>query len=335
MDAPSPVERRPGGSATPSPSGPLPGRRLRTARWPDRLFFGLVGTAGVSILVLASSLVAVLAYSALPTLRAFGWGYLYGPTWNPAANVYGVLPFVVGTVVTSVIALAIGVPLALGAAIFLTTQSPSWLRGPVGSAVELLAAIPSVIYGFWGIYVLGPYMRTTVEPGLHQYLGWTGGFGGQPIGTDILTASVILAVMIVPTISAVSRETLAAVPSAQREAALSLGATSWETTRIAMVPYARLGIVGGIILGLGRALGETMAVTMTIGNKDAIPTSLFSQGQTIASLIANELLSNTGPLQISAILEAGLVLLLISLTVNVAARLMVWRVLKIGGGSVE
>jgi len=246
-----------------------------------------------------------------------------------------VVPFVAGTLITSAIGLVIAIPLALGAAIFLTTHCPRWLRGPVGTAIELLAAVPSVIYGFWGLYILHPYMEKTVEPGLKQYLGWTGLFAGTPVGLDVLTAGIILAVMVVPTICAVSRDTLLAVPQAQKEAALSLGATEWETTRVASIPYARSGIIGGIILGLGRAMGETMAVTMVIGNSDKIPTSLLSQGQTIASLIANELLSNNGPLQASAILEAGLVLLLISLLVNVSARLLVWRVVRTGGGIVE
>jgi phosphate transport system permease protein len=214
-------------------------------------------------------------------------------------------------------------------------QAPRWLRGPIGTLIELLAAIPSVVYGFWGLYVLGPYMRTTVEPALYHYLGWTGAFSGTPTGTDVLTAGVILAVMVIPTISAISRETLAAVPASQREAALSLGATNWETTRVALVPYARSGIFGATVLGLGRALGETMAVTMTIGNRDAVPTSFFSHGQTIASLIANELTNSSGPLQYSSIIEAGLILLFIALLVNVLARLMLWRVLKVSGASAE
>jgi len=280
------------------------------------------------ILLLALAIVGILVYSSQQSFHHFGWGFLWGTTWDPTAQVFGVLPFVIGTLVTSGIALLIAVPLALGSAIFITTQAPRVLRGPVGTAIELLAAVPSVIYGLWGIYVVHPYMETTVEPALQKDLGWTGLFSGTPIGLDVLTAGIILAVMIVPTICAVSRDTLLAVPDAQKEAALSLGATSWETTRVAMLPYARSGIVGGVILGLGRALGETMAVTMVIGNVDKIPTSLLSPGQTIASLIATELLSNTGQLQVSAILECGLILVVISLAVNVVARLLVWRISK-------
>jgi phosphate transport system permease protein len=295
----------------------------------------LVLVGGLVVLFLIFAIAGILVRESSASFQAFGFGFLWGTQWNPASNVYGVVPFAAGTLLTSGIGLLIGVPLALGSAIFITTQAPTWLRGPVGTVIELLAAIPSVVYGFWGLYVLGPYMHTAVEPNLQHYLGWTGLFGGTASGTDVLTASVILAVMVVPTISAVSRETLAAVPSAQKEAALSLGATNWETTRVSLIPYARSGIIGGIVLGLGRALGETMAVTMTIGNRDTVPTSLLSQGQSIASLIANELTSTNGPLQYSAIVEAGLILLLISLLVNVSARLLVWRVLKVGGGIVE
>jgi len=327
------ASRTPSSSSSPS-GGSQPSRRFWT-RLPDLVFFVLFAVAGVSIIFLAVAIVGVLSYDSSSTITQLGFRFLVGRTWNPAEGVYGVLPFVYGTLITSAVALVIAVPLALGSSIFLTTQAPQWLRRPVGTAIELLAAIPSVIYGFWGIFVLEPYMRTTVEPGLHETLGWTGAFTGTPIGTDMLTASVILAIMIIPTVAAVSRDSLSAVPAAQREAALSLGATQWESTRFAMIPYARAGIVGGVILGLGRAMGETMAVTMTIGNRDVIPTSLFSQGQTIASLIANELLSNTGPLQYSAILEAGLVLLGISLAVNVVARLLTWKVLRISGGIIE
>jgi phosphate transport system permease protein len=276
-----------------------------------------------------------LVYESELSFRTFGFGYLWTTTWNPNSNVYGIVPSVEGTLITSGLALLIAVPLALGAAIFLTTQAPRWLRGPAATVIELLAAVPSVIYGLWGLYVIHPYMSAVVEPKLQHYLGWTGLFGGTPVGLDILTASVILAVMVVPTICAVSRETLAAVPVAQREAAMSLGATDWETTRVAVLPYARSGIVGGTILGLGRALGETMAVTMLIGNSSRIPTSLLSQGQTIASLIATTLTSNSGPLEESAVVEAGLVLLVIAIAVNAAARILVWKVLRTGGGIVE
>jgi phosphate transport system permease protein len=322
-------------SSSPESPSQIPRRRTDRHRWGDRIFFALVAVVGVSVITLAAAIVGILVYSSQQSFRVFGWSFLWGTVWSPDTNVFGVVPFMVGTLLTSGIALLIAVPLALGSAIFLTTHAPRWLRGPAGTAIELLAAVPSVIYGFWALYIIHPYMASTIEPGLHTYLGWTGLFGGTAVGLDVLTASIVLAVMIIPTICAVSRDTLLAVPQAQKEAALSLGATDWETTRVASIPYARSGIIGGIILGLGRAMGETMAVTMVVGNADRIPTSLFSQGQTIASLIANELLSNTGPLQVSAILEAGLVLFVIVLIVNVIARLLVWQVLNVGGGVVE
>ena len=322
-------------SPTPSPSLSPPVRedQRRVARWPDQLFFGLVLAIALSIILLAFAIVAILIYNSQQSFQVFGWGFLYSATWNPSGQIFGALPFVVGTLLTSAIALLIALPLSLGSAIFLTTAAPRWLRGPLGTAVELLAAIPSVIYGFWGLWIVVPFMRATVNPALQKSLGWTGAFSGTNTGFGVLTASIILAVMIIPTISAISRDTLAAVPAAQKEAALSLGATNWETTRVAMIPYARSGIVGGVILGLGRAIGETMAVLMVIGNSDRLPFSLIGNGSTIATLIANELLSNTGPLQISAILECGLVLMLISLSVNVVARLLVWRFA--GGGGVK
>jgi phosphate transport system permease protein len=318
----------------PTPSSTPAGSRHRR-RWGDLVFAGLVGVGGVAVLVLLFAILGVLFYQSGISFRAFGWGFILGTRWDVTNNVYGVVPFVSGTLITSAIALVIGFPLAAGSAIFLTTQAPRWLRGPVATMIELLAAIPSVVYGFWGLYVLAPFMRVNVEPALYHYLGWTGAFSGTPTGTDILTAGVILAVMIIPTISAISRETLAAVPASQREAAMSLGATNWETTRVALVPYARSGIFGATVLGLGRALGETMAVTMTIGNRDAVPTSFFSKGQTIASLIANELTNSSGPLQYSSIIEAGLILLFISLLVNVLARGLLWRVLKVSGEATE
>jgi len=324
-------------SPTPSPpSSPTVYLAQRpVARWPDQLFFVVILIFAISIIALALAIVAILVYNSQQSFRVFGWGFLVSSTWNPNAQIFGALPFVVGTLLTSAIALLIALPLSLGSAIFLTTVAPRWLRGPLGTAVELLAAIPSVIYGFWGLWIVVPFMRSTVNPALQQSLGWTGAFSGPNTGFGVLTASIILAVMIVPTISAISRDTLAAVPAAQKEAALSLGATTWETTRVAMIPYSRSGIVGGVILGLGRAIGETMAVLMVIGNSDKLPLSLIGNGSTISTLIANELLSNTGPLQISAILECGLVLMLISLAVNVGARLLVWRFAGGQGGKAE
>src|SRR5438094_3962977 len=288
-----------------------------------------LGVVGVLILI-----AIVLFFEAEASIRAFGWSFLGGTVWNPQPPLlFGAFPFVYGTLVTSALALLFGVPISLGIAIFLSELSPPWLRIPLTYVVELLAAVPSVVYGLWGIFVLGPVMRVSVEPVVQSIFGFLPIFQGTPIGTDKFTAGVILAVMIIPTISAVSREALLAVPDNQREAALSLGATRWETTRVAVLRYARAGIFGAIILGLGRAVGETMAVTMTIGNRNAISISLFDQGQTIASWIANNFLNATDPLELSALIELGLVLMLMSLIINIFARLMIGRVLRRGEGA--
>ena len=266
----------------------------------------------------------------------FGPSFLTGMTWDSVADVYGAVPFVSGTLVTSALALLIGVPISLGVAIFLSELAPAKVRVPLTYVVELLAAVPSVVYGLWGIFVLAPAMANVIEPGLQGVLGFLPIFQGTPRGADKFAAGVILAIMIIPTISAVSREALRAVPQSQREAALSLGATRWESTRLAVLRYARAGIFGAIVLGLGRAVGETMAVTMMIGNSNGVSLSLLDPGQTIASLIANNF-GEGGPvsLQKSALIELGLVLMLMSLVINVFARLMVSRVLRRGEGGAE
>jgi phosphate transport system permease protein len=283
----------------------------------------LLATAAVAALMVA--LVVVLVYGSRATIQAYGFSFLTNRVWNPESNIYTIVPFAVGTLVTSAIALLIAIPLGIGAAIFLTQQAPGWLRAPVGQLIELLAAIPSIVYGFWGLIVIVPIMRDDVEPVLARYLGWTGLFGGNPIGLDVLTASLVLSVMAIPTITAISRDSIAAVPRSQKEAALSIGATDWEVTRRAVLPYARSGIIAGIVLGLGRALGETMAVTLVIGNNNVLPTSLFSQGQTIASLIANDFFEAASPNEVPALLEAALILLLITLAINLGARFILAR----------
>ena len=309
--------------------------RLRAAPLGDTLFQGLCALVAIGVVALLGVITLVLALAAAPAMRAFGFGFLGGTVWNPIApEEYGAAPFIDGTLVTSALALLLGVPVSIGIAIFLSELAPSWLRIPLTYIVELLAAVPSVVYGLWGLFVLAPVMRDSIEPAIRGALGWLPIFQGTPIGTDKFAAGVILAIMIIPTVSAVSREALLAVPGNQREAALSLGATRWETTRLAVLRYARAGIFGAIVLGLGRAVGETMAVTMMIGNKNSISISLFDQGQTIASLIANSF-AEAGPssLQLAALIELGLVLMLISLAINVFARLMVRRVLRIGEGA--
>src|SRR5438309_10270359 len=281
----------------------------------DPLFQWFSTAVALGVVGLLVLITVILSLAAQDSIRTFGLGFLTGNVWNPVPPlVFGAVPFVYGTLVTSALALLFGVPISLGIAIFLSELSPPWLRIPLTFIVELLAAVPSVVYGLWGIFVLGPAMRVYIEPGVQAVLGFLPPFQGHPIGSDVFTAGVILAIMIIPTISAVSREALLAVPDSQREAALSLGATRWETTRLGVLRYARAGIFGAAILGLGRAVGETMAVTMTIGNRAAFFGSLFEPGQTIASQIASRWLDAVPPLELGARIQLGLVLMFVSLS---------------------
>ena len=262
-----------------------------------------------------------------PALHEFGFRFLTSSTWDPVKGEFGAAPAIVGTLLTSLIALVIATPLALGAAIFLSEFSPRWLRQPISFFIDLLAAVPSVVYGLWAVFFLLPLMRTAVMPFLRDtlHLGATPFFSGPAYGPSVLSAGMILAIMVLPYIAAVSREVLLAVPRAQREAALALGATRWEAITGAVIPYAKTGILGGVILGLGRALGETMAVTMVIGNRHEISASLFAPGYTMASLIANEFSEATTDIHISALMAVGFVLFVITLVVNGLARWMVSR----------
>jgi phosphate transport system permease protein len=265
------------------------------------------------------------------SIRQFGFGFLTSQQWNPIRGDYGALPFIYGTVVSSLIALLISVPFSLGIAIFLVEQAPNYVSRPVGFLVELLAAIPSVVYGLWGIFVLAPFLRVYLEPPLARWVGWTPLFKGSITGIGLLTGGIILAIMVTPIISAVVRDVLTAVPGSQREAALALGATKWEMIRVVLVNGAP-GIAGAVILGLGRALGETMAVTMVIGNRPQISTSLFDPSYTIASAIANEFTEATQDLYLSALVELGLILFFVTFLVNGIARVLVWNVTRKTGG---
>jgi phosphate transport system permease protein len=301
----------------------------------DKLFeYGVLAVA-LSTLVLIWGLVLKMTNDAWPSINRYGLGFILGTQWNPNTEIFGALPFIFGTLLTSGIAILIGVPLSIGIAIYLSELAPSWIRAPLSFVVELLAAVPSVIYGLWALYALRPFITHAVEPFFISFLGWTPLFQGSIVGIDKFTAGVILAIMIIPTIASVSRETMRAVPDSQREAALSLGATRYETTRIAVLSYARSGIFGACILGLARAIGETMAVTMTIGNSNNISWSLLDPGQTMSSLIANNWGEAQG-IQLSALIEIGLVLFIVALIVNLFARLMVGRIMKAvpltGGG---
>ena len=265
---------------------------------------------------------------AWPALRRFGFGFVTGSDWDAVNGQFGAAPAIFGTLVSSAIALIVATPLAIGVAIFLSEFAPRWLRQPVAFLVDLLAAIPSVVYGLWGVFVLVPLVRDEIAPFVQNrlHLGDFPMFEGAAYGYSMLAAGLVLAIMVLPYISAVTREVLLAVPRSQREAALALGATRWEMIWHAVIPYAKSGIVGGIILGLGRALGETMAVTMVIGNSHAIHASLFAPGATMASLIANEFSEATNDVHVAALMAVGAVLLMITIVVNVIARWLVWRV---------
>lgn len=294
----------------------------------DRIYNWIITFFALCVPLLLVLIALQVFIAAAPALGTFGFDFVTTSRWDPVAGIYGVAPAIFGTLVTSAIALLIATPLALGVAIFLSEFAPGWLRQPFAFLVDLLAAIPSVVYGLWGIFVLVPFLRDRVAPFLADTLGLgaTPLFAGPMYGYSIFAAGVILAIMVLPYISAVAREVLLAVPRSQREAALALGATKWETIWGAVLPFAKSGIVGGVILGLGRALGETMAVTMVIGNRPEISASLFSPGYTLASQIANQFAEATGDMQLSALMAAGFVLFVITLIVNGIARWLVWRV---------
>jgi phosphate transport system permease protein len=282
----------------------------------------------VAIPVLLLFIALELWEGAWLALRTFGLKFFTSSQWDVVNGQFGTGAAIYGTLVSSIVALIIATPLALGAAVFLSEFAPRWLQQPVAFLVDLLAAIPSVVYGLWGIFVLIPLLRSHLMPFLRDtlHLGATPFFSGPAYGQSMLAAGIILAIMVLPYISAVSREVLRAVPRAQREAALALGATRWEMIRDAVIPYAKSGILGGIILGLGRALGETMAVTMVIGNSPNISASLFAPGYTLASRIANEFSEATSTLHVSALMATGVTLFLITIIVNIIARWLVWRV---------
>jgi phosphate transport system permease protein len=274
-------------------------------------------------------LVAVLVIDAMPAIRQFGLSFLASSVWDPVRGAFGSLPAIYGTLLSSAIGLIIAVPISLGAAIFLVELAPSWLRGPTSLIIEMLAAIPSVIIGLWGLFVLVPFVRSPIETWLGSGLGFVPLFQGPPFGVGFLSAGIILAIMIIPIITAVSRDAIKAVPVQQREAMLALGATRWEMIRQAVLPYCRSGLVGAIILGLGRALGETMAVTMVIGNSYALTASLFSPGATIASKIASEFSEASGGVFVGSLVELALILFAVTLLVNVVARVLVWRMTSV------
>ncbi len=314
--------------------------KVRVRLTGDNVFKIVAGVVVASAAVILLITAYVLITGSTLVLQRNGINFLTGVNWISAEGreSFGVLPYVLGTLITSGIALIIGVPLSLGIAIFLVEMAPRAVRIPTSYLVELLAAVPSVIFGLWGLFVLRFWVLNYFEKPVSASLGWLPVFSGTPFGLDFLTAGIILAIMIIPTVASVSREIISAVPNSVREAAYSIGATKWEVIRFWILSYGRSGIFGAIILGLGRAVGETMAVTMVIGNATgpkAMPSSLFAPGQTLPSLVANGFLEAPTPLEKSAYMGAALVLLLISLLINVIAQVMVTRVLKVKGGAVE
>jgi len=302
-------------------------RSSRNSQWGDRIFAGLTRAAAVFILILLGAIIVILAIGGWPAFQAFGWGFITSTKWNPVTDIYGAGVSIYGTLVTSVLALILAVPVSFGIAFFLTELAPGWMRRPVGTAIELLAAVPSIIYGMWGFFVIVPFMAAYVEPAMIGFFhGWPvldKLFAGPPFGTGIFTAAVILAVMILPFIAAIMRDVFATVPAVYKESAYGVGCTTWEVVRSVVLPYTKTAVVGGIMLGLGRALGETMAVTFVIGNANRITPSLFNSGNTIASLVALEFgESETGSLKLASLLALGFILFVISFIVLAASRLL-------------
>ena len=300
------------------------GQRLR-----ERIFRGATFAAAVLVLLLLGGVALALLRGALPAFSHFGFAFLTREIWNPVTEKFGALAPIYGTLVTSSIAMLLAIPISLGIAIFLTELAPSWMRRPVGVAIELLAAVPSIIFGIWGLFVLSPVLQHHVQPVLIDWLGPLPVIGklfqGPPFGIGVLTASVVLAIMVIPFVSAVMRDVFETVPDVLKESAYGLGATTWEVIWKVVVPYARTGMVGGIMLGLGRALGETMAVTFVIGNAHRLSSSLLAPGTTISAAIANEFTEAVGDLYTSSLVALGALLFLITFSVIAAARFMLLR----------
>jgi phosphate transport system permease protein len=313
-------------TSVPASASPL--LRVSSGEIADRTFTLAITACGLAVLGVLALIIYELMLRSDLSWHVFGLRFFTASEWDPVNEHFGALPFIYGTLVSSLLALIIAIPLSIGVAVFTTEMCPKKLRAPLSFFVELLAAIPSVIYGLWAIFVLVPILIQYVQPVLSKTLGWTGLFEGPFFGYSMLAAGIILAIMIIPIISSITREVLAVVPQHQREAALALGATRWEMIRIGVLRNARAGILGAIILGLGRALGETMAVTMVIGNRPEISLSLFAPGYTMASVLANEFSEATGDVYLSALIEIGLALFLVTIVVNALARLLVWSVTR-------
>jgi phosphate transport system permease protein len=336
LNGPQPIAKQQVGTKSETTVEPL--LNAGSSRTADSIFHLAMLSCGLCVLALVGLIVYELISGSRLSWHAFGLKFFFRSEWDPVNEQFGALPFVYGTLVSSFLALFIAVPLAIGVAVFITEMCPRWLKGPLAFTTELLAAIPSVIYGLWAIFVLVPLLRQYGEPFFAKYFGWTSGiahrfgfqgpFEGPPYGIGMLAAGIILAIMVVPIVSSITREVMTAVPQQQREAVLALGATRWEMIRTGVLRNARAGILGGVILGLGRALGETMAVTMVIGNRPEIASSLFAPGYTMASVIANEFSEATGNTYLSALIEIGLALFIVTIIVNILAQFLVWTVTR-------
>ena len=313
----------------------VPHANLRRQHRLDQLFRHATRFFAFLVLVLLGGILVSLFLGSLPSMRAFGFGFLVSSEWNPVTEKFGALVPIVGTLTTSAIALLIGIPVSFGIALFLTELSPVWLRRPLGTAIELLAAIPSIIYGMWGLFIFAPVFSTHVQPLLTQTLGQTPLIGalfqGPPMGIGVLTAGIILAVMVIPFIASVMRDVFEIVPDVLKESAYALGSTTWEVVWNVVLPYTKVGVVGGVMLGLGRALGETMAVTFVIGNAHRLSVSIMDPGNSIASALANEFTEAVGDLYLSALIELGLLLFVITFFVLALSKLLLLRLARFEG----
>jgi phosphate transport system permease protein len=305
-------------------------KALDRLRLGDTVFHHLTRAAAIGVLLLLSGVIISLIDGSIPAFKTFGFGFLVSSRWNPVTDNYGALPAIYGTILTSLIAMLIAVPVGLMIAFFLTELCPQWLRRPIGIAIELLAGIPSIIYGIWGLFMFAPFLQATLQPFLIHTIGNVPGIGslfaGPPYGIGMLTAGLILAIMVLPFVTSISRDVFDAVPPVLKEAAYGVGCTTWEVMRNVVLPYARVGVIGGVMLGLGRALGETMAVTFVIGNAHRISASLLAPGTTISATIANEFTEAVGDLYTSALISLGLILFVITFIVLAMARYMLMRI---------
>jgi phosphate transport system permease protein len=327
-----PISEQPGSSELAISAAPPGPRRVRPARWMDFAFEQLTRFFAFVVFSLLAAILVSLVYGSQLTLHKYGWTFLWTSDWDPVKERFGALVPIYGTLLTSLIAMLIGVPVSFGIALFLTELSPAWLKRPLGTAIELLAAIPSIIYGMWGLFVFAPIFQTHVQPALIGSVGAVPGLGvlfkGPPLGIGMLTAGLILSIMVIPFITAVMRDVFELVPPLLKESAYGLGSTTWEVVWRVVLPYTKVGVVGGVMLGLGRALGETMAVTFVIGNAHQLAASLMAPGNSIASALANEFTEAVGDLYFSSLIELGLILFLITTIVLALSKLLLMRLAR-------